>query len=96
MRFLNHYKPLTTILDVDKYDKWRNKHLMDFEIRGTKLFISVHINYPLKNALLQWNAYILPKTKHFRNHCEPPYWIYGFRHHRKACVMEQMDSISEE
>ena len=92
----NHCKPPTTILDSNKYDNVRCEHLMSFETRGTKVLISVEICCASKNALLQWHAYILPKSKHIPNHCEPPYWMYGFRYHKKSILIEQVDSISEE
>ena len=96
MSVLNHCKPPTTILDLDKYDNVRCKHLMNFETRGTNVSISIDICCGSKNALVQWHAYLLPKSKHIPNHCKPPYWIYVFRYQKKSILMEQMDSISEE
>ena len=50
MSVLNHCKPTTTILDLDKYDNVRCKHLMNFETRGTKVSISIEICCGSKNA----------------------------------------------
>lgn len=46
---------LADILDYDKCDYVRRNHLMDFEIQGSKLYISVAICYVLKKAWRRWN-----------------------------------------
>ena len=46
---------LADILDYDKCDYVRRNQLMDFEIQGSKLYISVGICYVLKKAWHRWN-----------------------------------------
>ena len=69
---------LADILDYDKCDYVRRNHLMDFEIQGSKLYISVGICYVLKKAWHRWNiTHYLRPCFFFKitTRLWPPSWI---------------------
>ena len=70
--------PLAAILDYDKRNYTLRKHFMDFENKGSKLFISIGFCYIPDIAWLWWHAEILLKTMRFLSIYEPPYWIFQF------------------